>query len=128
MQTRANKGGETGMNGYEYAGGQFMPTTEMPPKVRRRLASYMRGRQQVEPRVWELPPTVNSRALFEVYCHLIGVVNGVANVIAKPESLAYYCETAEYMSEICAAYNAGARWMHQDLGDDGFFSGKPRLA
>lgn len=52
-QRRAKKGGQVGMNGEFYAGGQFLPSTDMPKKVRADMARIASGKSKVDEGVYE---------------------------------------------------------------------------
>jgi hypothetical protein len=51
MQTRAKRGGETGKNGEQYAGGTFLPTTTLGKMAKRTICKGPR-RVQIERFVW----------------------------------------------------------------------------
>lgn len=52
-QRRAKKGGQVGMNGEFYAGGQFLPSTDMPKKVRADMERIASGKSKVDEGVYE---------------------------------------------------------------------------
>lgn len=52
---RAKRGGETGMNGERYEGGQFLPNTDLP-KIAKLAKKVGTGKQEIAPYVWEVPP------------------------------------------------------------------------
>lgn len=62
---RARKGGETGINGSRYEGGQFLPGSEHTEKGKQKSTRRpATGKQEVSPYVWELPPEPGARSLF----------------------------------------------------------------
>jgi hypothetical protein len=102
----AVRGGEVGMNGESYKGGQFLPCTTGPKrhlKTRRTT-----GRQLVSPGVWEVSPN-GERAIF-------AMLDGTVNVLpgGKLEAHSSYAESlgdavSGYLAKI-QAYNMGQRW------------------
>lgn len=64
-KTKAVAGGQTGMNGYHYKGGQFLPSTMAEPgkwKVGKKWVTT--GRELVSPGKFEVQPTPFSRSLY----------------------------------------------------------------
>lgn len=55
MKRQAKAGGEIGANGEAYKGGQFIAEHPDTEKGRKRPTS--RGKKQIAPYVWELPPS-----------------------------------------------------------------------
>ena len=68
MGARAKKGGETAKaNAYFYKGGQFLPSTSLPPgayKIGKR--TLYTGREQIEPGKFEQQPTPLHRGIYSV--------------------------------------------------------------
>jgi hypothetical protein len=62
----AKIGGETAeSNGFFYKGGQFLPSTDLPPGSFRVGKKLVKARKmEIEPYKWEAQPTADSRALF----------------------------------------------------------------
>ncbi len=65
-KSRAVTGGQIGVNGYEYKGGQFLPSTELPPGSYRgddgKVHVGNRG-ELIEPGKFENPPSPTSRSI-----------------------------------------------------------------
>ncbi len=62
---QARVGGEIGVNGYLYKGGQFLPSTMVQPgrwKIGRKWVYS--GREMIAPREWAYQPTPFSRSIF----------------------------------------------------------------
>jgi len=55
-QARAKAGGEEGPNGEWYPGGAFIATTEMPKAARFKRDQAAKGRKEIEPYKYEVPP------------------------------------------------------------------------
>lgn len=133
-KTQANIGGEIGVNGYFYKGGQFLPSTQAEPgkwKIGKKWV--FKGRELVAPGQFEIQPTPFSRALFVVagVGYLTIVQNGTmtlnpgANgngVIAhggervtrelmiRPGVKGVLGKEELTLGEIIDAWNNGARW------------------
>ena len=64
---RAPKGGTYGRNGFWYAGGQWLPSTELPPGAfnKKKVAAkkYLEKKQELNLYEWEKPPTIRHQAL-----------------------------------------------------------------
>lgn len=63
---RAKKGGEIGINNYEYKGGQFLPSTQAEPgtwKVGGKKISTS-SKQEIAPYKWETPPHPLAKSLY----------------------------------------------------------------
>lgn len=66
-RTRAASGGEIGVNGYHYKGGQFLPSTTAEPgkwKVGKKWVTA--GNELIGPGVWGAQPTPFSRSIFSM--------------------------------------------------------------
>jgi len=68
---RAVKGGEVGVNGYTYKGGQFLPNTEAPPGTWRiksagKSTNIPNGQELIAPGVMQPRPTPFSRSIYQV--------------------------------------------------------------
>jgi hypothetical protein len=64
---QAKAGGEIGVNGYFYKGGQFLPSTAAEPgrwKIGKRVVRT--GKRMTAPGVWEVQPTPFSVPLFQI--------------------------------------------------------------
>jgi hypothetical protein len=70
QQTRAMKGGEYGQNGEFYAGGTFLPNTQLAKTVKRGKAQRI-GKRQILPFVWEMQPSPNHYPLMDRVAEVI---------------------------------------------------------
>ena len=64
--SRAIEGGQDGINGYSYKGGQFLPSTEAPPgtwrvKAKGKYQTIANGAEEIEPGVSQPRPTPFSK-------------------------------------------------------------------
>ncbi len=107
---RATKGGETGINGERYEGGQFLPNTLMGKMPK---SSKTAGTRKVEiaPYVHEVAP----EGMTSIYRQIAGiygkVINGVFVVNTSDTTLAYYGKTRDEVDALAAKWNAGERYV-----------------
>lgn len=123
-KARATIGGETGINGYEYKGGQFLPSTMAEPgkwKVGNRWVKS--GKAEIDNNVWEHQPTPFSRSIYEVIRGQ--VVRGKGGELAVNTNMADNSPNAEIrpgvkgvlskesytLQELIDQYNKGSRWI-----------------
>jgi hypothetical protein len=92
--TRAPKGGTTGMNGEQYAGGCFLPTTT--------LSKMTRSQGKPSTRVASILDGVRGFLAFSFD-------KSVCEISASDYSLAYYGKTRNEVQAIVDRYNAGER-------------------
>ncbi len=109
-QTRAKVGGEIGMNGEFYAGGTFLPNTQLGKMARSKPTGSRSRKVEIEPYKW-----VESDGRKPIY-DLAGSVFGYPqrDGVAMPTNdtaLAYFGYTREQAQAICDRWNAGERWL-----------------
>lgn len=113
IQTRAKKGGQIGKNGEFYAGGTFLPTTQLS-KMTRPTVQRGSGKQQIEPYKWEVAPE-GKKSLFSQINGVIGTCTATTAKIrtdaAFESTLAYYEITMAQAINMIDLYNSGERWM-----------------
>ena len=113
-KTRAKAGGEVGMNGDFYLGGEFLPSTDAPKGTysSKDKCKAATRKQEIAPYVWEVPPA-GMWSLLQTYGQVWAwnqdrtQTIGIANV-----SVEYF--GAEYLSKAAAAaemWNSGQRWI-----------------
>lgn len=61
---RAIKGGQVGLNGERYEGGQFLPSTTQPKQARPTREIAAGKKQAVAPYVWQATPQANLIAIY----------------------------------------------------------------
>lgn len=131
---KAKAGGEIGVNGYFYKGGQFLPSTQAEPgrfKVGKKWLTT--GREMIAPGVWEVQPTPLSRSLFVlagvghfsvmkddiltintgVFCN-DGVTPVTGDLEIRPGVKGIMGKECLTIGEIVAAWNEGQRWFSID--------------
>jgi len=105
---RAQRGGEMGMNGLHYEGGQFLPNTtlgKLPPKAKRQST----GKVEVAPYVWE-ERREGFRPIYRVYNAFWQRCEVGFEAINNPTALAAYGRTREEVQSAADRFNAGERW------------------
>lgn len=137
MKTQAKQGGETGVNGYFYKGGQFLPSTQAEPGKWKIGKKWVKSsREMIAPGVWESQPTPFSRSLFllsgvghfSIMRDGLLVINegvrlndGVTPVTGslevRPGVRGVLGKESLTLAEIINAWNEGARWF--DVQPDG---------
>lgn len=111
-QARARKGGETGMNGEFYEGGEFLPNTDLASRAKGARKPFKAGKRQVAPYVWEFQPYEGARAIFTLFAGIFGkVVDGKMIVNCSDQTLDYYKTTRNEAQAMADAWNNGERWV-----------------
>ena len=110
---RATKGGEQGMNGEWYEGGQFLPNTELG-KLPKRAKVKGTGKQEIEPYKWVVAP----EGMKSIYAYMAGRfidadhfrATGEMKVHCSAETMEYFQTNSFALSVLAAKYNKGERW------------------
>jgi hypothetical protein len=106
---RAKAGGEIGVNGERYEGGQFLPSTTLPKQAPTSRKAGT-GKREIAPYVWEVAPE-GKQSIYSRFSHLWQITDGKAAVIDNAQALAYYKRSAEEVQAAADQWNAGERWM-----------------
>jgi len=119
---RAKPGGETGLNGEHYEGGQFMPASAFTVKGKhngdgRKAGNRKPGRSLVEPGKREVAPE-GQRAIFQTIMLLVDVdddgrlsPNGAAHRVNANDAWEYHpIESMGALQAMIEAYNRGERF------------------
>ena len=114
---RAKAGGEIGMNGEHYEGGQFLPSTTLPNQAPASRKAGT-GKREIAPYVWQVAPD-GMQSIYSQFQHLWKITDGKAAVIDNAQALAYYTPlgcpgdkcSAEEVQAAADKWNAGERWM-----------------
>lgn len=78
---RAKAGGQIGVNGYNYKGGQFLPSTEAPPGlISKTHKNTNLKKAQIAPYKWEQTPEYGMRSIYELISSNIIIKDGLATV------------------------------------------------
>lgn len=111
MKGQAKKGGEIGVNGEHYKGGQFMPGNASTVKGEHSSTSRKSGRPRrvlIEPGIF-VEVNQGEKAIFARISAFVAVENGVMRQTASAHTVAYYgLETT--LPELIRRYNAGERY------------------
>ena len=114
-QSRARKGGQTGMNGLHYPAGTFLPTTTLDKLPKRNPGTGVR-KVQVEPYVWVVDsrrPIFSLAGAGAIYSHATKRMALYPDCFygdgsPRPGVGSY---TADQVRAFCDRFNAGERWM-----------------
>jgi hypothetical protein len=111
MQKRAKIGGEIGMNGEFYMGGEFLPNTQLASQGKADKKAATR-KQNVEGYKWEVAP---APGLIAIYPQLSGVQQYNRNTNTFSPFMPYYSklttEQQQRADDLMARYNKGERWI-----------------
>lgn len=110
MKGKAKKGGQTGINGQQYKGGQFLPASKHTVKGQQRAgkASTRPRSDLTEPgKIEMLPP--GKKAIFGTIRAFVHVENGTMAITASDHSLSAYGYTRDSMQTLVDQYNTGER-------------------
>jgi hypothetical protein len=126
-KSRAAAGGQEGINGYFYKGGQFLPSTMAEPGKWKVDGKWVNsGREQVGPNDWSHQPTPFSRAIYSFIGAWTepkdgklslrqGIRDNVGNPVTpqteiRPGVKGVLGKEALTLQEFIDAWNAGQRW------------------
>ena len=112
IKTRAKKGGELGMNGEYYKGGQFLPSTILP-KMTLKKKSKGSGKQEIAPYKWEVAPNENLRSIYKLIETFIRIDGKTKKMIIRvsQQTIDYYDIDVNKLQELVDLYNSGERWI-----------------
>ncbi len=128
---RAAAGGQEGINGHTYKGGQFLPNTAAEPGRWKLSGKWITaGKELVAPREWEFAPTPFSRSIYMaaglgVYCEddcsgrlrfRAGINDHSGEQVTpdtpvRPGIRGVLCKNSYTMGELMSAWNQGLRWV-----------------
>jgi hypothetical protein len=118
-KTRAQKGGEIGMNGEFYKGGQFLPSTTLPKRAAQQKLSKSK-KQEIANYKWEVAPKDSYRSIFTMIAGIFvkwEIRNEKFEFSASQQTLDYLKTTKEEVIILMNAWNNGARWIDTDTGE-----------
>ena len=113
-KTRAQAGGEIGINGERYDGGQFLPSSPHTIKgeMKKSNARKGSGKQEIAPYKWEVAPD----GMVSIFRMIGGVVASYNRGTEKMEysnnaqAEKYYGYTKTEVLELIERYNSGEMW------------------
>lgn len=113
MAKQARRGGEIGINGEHYSGGQFMAGSETTVKGEHKAAKKAAkpSKQEIAPYVWEIAPE-GQRAIYpQISAYCTRPVNNQIAIFA-PARLhsGQFANQNERIISLVALWNAGERW------------------
>lgn len=114
-RNRAKAGGEIGMNGERYEGGQFLPSTilpKMPPKEKANKAAGKK--QEIDPCIWKVPPTEKHRSIWGLIDGFATWTDDTRTQLKAGDSqqvYAYYGVSKKETQRLVDLWNDGERWV-----------------
>lgn len=111
MKGQAKKGGEIGVNGEHYKGGQYMPGSASTVKGEHCSTSRKTGKRRrvlIEPGIL-VEVNQGEKAIFARIREFVAIENGVMRQTASAHTVAHYgLETS--LPDLIHRYNAGERF------------------
>lgn len=115
--SRAQIGGETGVNGFPYKGGQFLPSTTAPPgtwrvKIKGKSKLVHNKTWLVAPGKMAMAPTPFSRSIFAMIREYVNDEHGVLSINPNKETAVSYVygDDRDEFDKMIEMYNRGLRW------------------
>lgn len=113
---QAKKGGQLGINGEQYKGGQFLPNHKDTVKGATKRPQS-KGKQPVAPYKWELPPSPDHFSIFKLIESAIrwiefGVTCEIHAELLRGEDAEHFASFGFFinLADLVARYNVGERW------------------
>ena len=119
MKTRAQAGGEIGINGEYYNGGQFLPSSPMTIKGEMKKTNSRKGSGKVEvaPYKWEVAPE-GMRSIFTAIGGIVARYNWDTSKMEYADNQQaenYFGYTSEEVLDLIEKFNNGEKWMAVSL-------------
>ena len=111
MNTRAKSGGQTGINGEWYNGGEFLPSSENTVKGEMKKVQLKKGsgKREIAPFVWEVAPE-GMRSIYQKY-HQVWKMEGGKMEVFKGINREYFGEAfLQEAQKMAERWNNGERW------------------
>jgi hypothetical protein len=113
MQKRAMAGGEIGMNGESYKGGEFLPNTQLASQHKDRKIAAKARKMEYEPYKWDFAPVAGMIAIYPQLSGNYGKYNRAANTfeVFTPYVSNLPADQQAKATDLVNRYNAGERWI-----------------
>ncbi len=113
MQKRAMVGGEIGMNGESYKGGEFLPNTQLASQHKDRKVAAKTRKQEFEPYRWDFAPSAGVKSIFVQLSGNYGKYNRSNNTfeVFAPYVSNLPADQQARATDLVSRYNAGERWV-----------------
>ena len=111
---RATAGGQRGVNGEWYEGGQFLPTSPKTIKGQQKSNKTERRarKQEIAPYLWEVAPTAKARSIYAMTSAFAKIGRDEKlELAASDQTLAYYGKGKLEVTELIERWNQGERWL-----------------
>lgn len=115
IKTRAQAGGEIGINGEFYEGGQFLPSSPMTINGEMQKTNSRKGSRKMEvaPYKWEVAPE-GMRSIFTAIGGTVARYNrntGEMEYLGNEQAENYFGYTSEEVISLIEKFNSGEKWM-----------------
>jgi hypothetical protein len=114
-KSRASKGGEIGINGDFYKGGEFLPSSENTVKGEfktGKVTAKKQSKHQYEPYKWDFAPEGKNHSIYELFAGRFGrIENGKMIFNCSIQTLEYFGRTKEEINNWIELWNSGERWI-----------------
>ena len=115
MKTRAQAGGEIGINGEHYEGGQFLPSSPNTIKgeMKKTNARKGSGKQEIAPYKWVIAPE-GKVSIFRIIGGSVATYNrqtGKMEYLNNKGAENYFGWEEEEVKSLIDQYNSGNYWM-----------------
>ena len=114
MSNQAKAGGQYGVNGEFYQGGQFLPSNEETVKGAYSQKTSRPSKQEIAPYKWEISEKVSIWGAINLACkfHKTGYskengAEGLLEVVIKNQTP----EAMEFFENLATRWNNGERWI-----------------
>lgn len=110
---QAKTGGQVGLNGEFYKGGQFLPSTTLPKMQQGKIVEKP-TRQEVAPYVWELTPEPGLKSIYRMIRPFVTVnTDGTLSPLQKQQPFDWYGVEKEQVKNLCERWNDGETWIDE---------------
>jgi len=117
---RAKRGGEIGMNGEQYKGGQFLPNTTLPKGANSSETKKVTGKQEVAPYLWQVSPN-GEKSIWSTIGLIVKFVGktsysketgkvGTVELAINPQAMGWTEEGTSQVLDLINRWNKGERW------------------
>lgn len=109
---QAKTGGQSGMNGEWYKGGQFLPSTTLPKQAQRKVKRGS-GKQETAPYIWKVPPEgmTSLYAMIQTFCRVN--TDGTLSPLQSQQPFDYYGVDKEQVTMLAEQWSDGETWIDE---------------
>lgn len=109
---RADKGGQVGVNGATYQGGQFLPSTQTEKGAHKSRKAKKTGRMKIGPDEWAIPELENVASLYAQFIVFVSPWDlKEGRITVNAEAARYYGHTPAEIAALAQRWLNGERWI-----------------